>query len=450
MKMIFTNGFIEEEDIGYTRVHTTITIKDTLKGTEKAFPFEGIEVEKDEDGKYVTKEDVFFEYDGKEYRIAKSSNLENGFDSYLDKFEIEKEARVLKHIDKNKKNEFKNPYDFLNKKIKIKEKDMEKKYWDQNGERNDLLIKFEKIAPNRGSFEGELSTLNKVLETQSVYYGFFNDGLCNHISIDEDGDISHNYRDVDIKLYKEIENIMEKESISEENIIDSKKIERVIEYALTRALEEQEELINEVYNNKTFVIEGFPKIKNITKKETVEELGIYNVTLQMCDLEPGEELSLEIKNPKELQNLIFSDYYREVLTVETKGDQITSYKKGIEKTNAKEEENLDSSKEQIYLEFIESTNSREHVDKWINVPLNKDNIKSFEKDLKKHSLTLKKDEGYFKTYIEKKDKQGEIVESARFDLDNETFELSLLMSYVKTNIPDIEVPNEKEKEELER
>ncbi len=206
---------------------------------------------------------------------------------------------------------------------------MEKKYWDQNGERNDLLMKFENISPNRGNFEGDISSLNKVLETQSVYYGFFNDGLCNHISIDEDGDVSHNYRNVDIKLYKEIENIIESECISEENIIDSEEIEKAVEYALTRALEEQEELINEVYNNKTFVIEGFPRIKNITKTETAEELGIYNVTLQMCNLEPGEELSLEIKKPEELQRLIFSDYYREVLTVETKGDQIISYTQGI-------------------------------------------------------------------------------------------------------------------------
>ncbi len=101
MKMIQTNGFIKEEDIGYTRVHTCITIKDTVKGTKKSFDFEGIEVEKDIDGKYVTTEDVFFEYEGKEYRIAKSSNLENGFDSCLDKFEVEKEARVMKHIEKN-------------------------------------------------------------------------------------------------------------------------------------------------------------------------------------------------------------------------------------------------------------------------------------------------------------------------------------------------------------
>ncbi len=92
-----------------------------------------------------------------------------------------------------------------------------------------------------------------------------------------------------------------------------------------------------------------------------------------------------------------------------------------------------NSEEAIYLEFIESHNSRDHVDKWIDKTLTSDNLEEFKSDLIKHSED--KDMGYYKTYIEKTDKNGEVVKSERFDLNNEIFEVNRLIEFVKDNMP---------------
>lgn len=216
---------------------------------------------------------------------------------------------------------------------------MENTYWNENGELQDTLNKFNEIMPIRGKFlsnEFMHEMLNECLMINNIYYDFHNNGLCNVFEIpdfdhwernyseyvneygdmeeeevisweehySEELEIKPDYRD--IPICQDIYDFLDNHTLSDLQDIVNSDIEQMLENELTKYLSRLEPEITQRFEDMKYTIEKLeslvPNIPSTITNLQKLEIAMYKNENNMINI-----MSEDTKLNNGLRNIIQQD-----------------------------------------------------------------------------------------------------------------------------------------------